>query len=57
MDDFINWLLGFPKCKVKGRCNADTEMHYNFYTKKFFEKSHRYRCSKCGEETTKYIQF
>jgi len=54
MKDFLNWLIGLPKCKKGGRCDMDTEIHYNFHTGRYFEKSNRWSCSKCYQETTKY---
>lgn len=54
MKDFLNWLIGLPKCKNGGRCNMDTEFHYNLKTGRFFEASGRWSCSKCHKETTKY---
>ena len=54
MKDFWSWIIGLPKCKKGGRCNMDNEIHYALHTKRFFEKSNRWRCSKCHNETTEY---
>ena len=54
MKNFINWLIGLPKCKKGGRCNMDSEIEYTLSSGKFFEKSNRWMCSKCYKETTKY---
>jgi hypothetical protein len=52
--DFLNWLIGLPKCKKGGRCNMDSEIEYTMKSGKFFRKSNRWSCSKCHTETTKY---
>ena len=54
MKDFWNWMIGLPKCKKGGRCNMDNEIHYALHTKRFFDKSNRWGCSKCFKETTEY---
>lgn len=56
MKDFWNWLIGLPKCEKGGRCNADSNIEYTLTSRKYFQESNRWTCSKCGKETTKYIQ-
>lgn len=56
MTDFLNWLIGLPKCKKGGRCNADSELHYTLNSKRFFEKTNKWSCSKCHTEVTKYLK-
>jgi len=56
MKDFLNWLVGLPKCKKGGRCNSDSEMEYTLASKRFFEKTNRWCCSKCNKEVTDYFK-
>ena len=56
LKNFLNWLIGLPKCKKGGRCNSDLEIQYTLSSKKFFQKSNRYVCSKCGKEMTEYFK-
>ena len=56
LKNFTYWLLGYPKCKKGGRCNSDNEIQYSLGSKRFFEYSNRWRCSKCFNETTKYTE-
>jgi transposase-like protein len=51
------WLFGFPKCKNGGRCNYYKEMEYSFKSGRYFEKSNRFKCDKCGKETTEWAVF
>jgi hypothetical protein len=56
MKNFWNWLIGLPKCKKGGYCNGDNEIEYTLQSRRFFEKSERYICSKCSKETTEYFK-
>ena len=57
MGKFVNWLIGMPKCKNGVRCNSLIEIQYSLNSKKIFQKSDRYKCSKCNNETTDYVKF
>lgn len=57
MKDFINWIIGLPNCIKGGICNYNDEIQYTLSSKKFFQKSNRFSCNKCGKETAKYITF